>query len=174
VSNPDGLCVITAVLDGHEQPLTTHLRGLPGGARSPMIRVRGTHYARWTVVHLEGTDGKPLASEPSHLLFASEFDGEVEPYARRLCVKLGREAHDIWGHCEGYPGDDPEALAGFLLAHRVEPGYSVCAYPRASVDDVRESFALRERLNDFMVRASKLEGEALQRAWTQRFRGGDR
>jgi hypothetical protein len=168
------MCVMTPVADGHEGQLRDHLRSLATGARSPMIRVRGTHYARWAIVRLGGKDDKPVPGEPAHLLFASEFDGPPEPYVRRLCAKLGLDAHDIWHHCAGYPGRDAEALADFLLEHRIEPGYSVVAYPGVSVDDVRAAFALRERLNDFLVRTATLDSAALKHAWEQRFRGGSR
>ena len=174
MSNTAGLCVLTPVAEGQEAALRAHLRALPPGPRSPMIRVRGTHYARWAIVRLEGSDGWPVENEPPYLLFAAEFDGERAAYARLLCEKLGHDAHDIWVHCEGYPGEDPEALAAFLLAHHVEPGYSVNAYPEATVDDVRDAFALRERLADFLVRTGSLSGAALQRAWVARFRGGGR
>jgi hypothetical protein len=56
----------------------------------------------------------------------------------------------------------------------VPPGYSVNAYPDATVDQVRTAFALRERLADFLVRTGSLEGEALQRAWLARFGDGVR
>jgi hypothetical protein len=174
VSNPGGLCTLIPVRGGHEQELRQHLRDLPRGARSPLIRVRGTHYGRWAIVHLEGKDGRPLASEPAYLLFACEFDGPREPYVRRLCVALGFDAHEIWRHCDDYPGRDAGALADFLLAHRVAPGYSVLAYQDATVDDVRAAFALRERLNDFLVRTATLDSPSLKHAWEQRFRGGGR
>jgi hypothetical protein len=174
--NPHGLCVLAPVADGHERALREHLRELPTGARSPMIRVHGTHYARWTIVHLEDRHGEPLppAARPLFLLFSSEFDGELEPYVARLCRKLGPDGHAIWRHCDGYPGRDDAALARFLLDHHVRPGYSVVAYPDAGVEDVRAAFALRERLNDFLVRAASLDSVALQHAWLQRFRGGER
>lgn len=172
--NPEGLCVLTPIAAGREQQLRDHLRGLATGARSPMIRVRGTHYARWALVVLRDKRDDPVPSEPVHLLFASEFDGPLEPYVRRLCVKLGQDAHEIWSHCDGYPGRDAEALAAFLLEHRIEPGYSVVAYPDSSVDGVRAAFALRERLNDFLLRTATLDGPALKHAWEQRFRGGGR
>ena len=171
--NAHGLCVLTPIADGREGELREHLRELPGGLRSPMIRVRGTHYARWSVLHLEGPDGAALPA-PRLLLFSAEFDGALEPYVARLCRALGRDAHEIWRHCDGYPGGGGDALARFLLEHRVKPGYSVLAYPDAGVDDVRAAFALRERLNDFLVRSWRLDSVALQRAFVKRFRVGGR
>lgn len=174
--NPRGLCVLAPIAQGQEDALREHLREIPDGPRSPMIRVHGTHYARWTIVRLEGTDGKPLpdSAGPHFLLFSTEFDGELEPYVNRLCRALGQDGHAIWGHCAGYPGGDDAALARFLLDHYVKPGYSVIAYPDAGVDDVRAAFALRERLNDFLVRTWGLDSPTLKRAWIRRFRGQER
>lgn len=174
MSRYEGLCVLTPVLDGHERPLREHLRGLPIGARSPITRVGGTHFARWLVFRLEGADGRPNESLPPVLLFSCEFDGELEDYARRLCVRLGAEAHAIWSHCEGYPGQDADALAAWLLRHRVRPGYSVVAYPGATLERVRSSIAMRERLSEFVVRSENLDPVALKRAWLQRFRSAAR
>lgn len=171
MSNLHGLCALTPVRDGHEDELREHLRALPGGLRSPMIRVPGTHYARWAIVRLEDRDGWPLESEPAYLMFCAEFDGEREPYARLVCERLGHDADDIWRHCEGYPGADPAALAAYLLDHHVQPGYSVNAFPDATVEQVRAAFALRERLNDFLVKSATLEGDALRHAFLMRFGG---
>jgi hypothetical protein len=170
----EGLCTLVPVADGRESPLREHLHSLPVGARSPMTRVPGTHFARWTVLRLEGTDGRPHPGLPPLLLFSAEFDGPLEEYARRLCRRLGADAHAIWSHCAGYPGDDPAELAAWLLRHRVRPGYSVVAYPDTTVEQVRAAIGLRERLGDFLIRAERLEPEALQRAWLQRFRARDR
>lgn len=172
--HPEGLCTLVPVVPGHERRLRQRVRRMPLGPRSPMIRVHGTHYARWAVVRLGGEDGRALETEPAYLLFACEFDGPIDAYVRRLCAKLGQDAHEIWCHCEGYPGRDGEALARFLLAHRVRPGYSVVAYPGVSVGDVRAAFALRERLSDFLVRTATLDSRALHQAWEARFRAAVR
>ena len=174
VIDPQGLCTLIPVVRGHERVLRERIRRMPRGPRSPMIRVHGTHYARWALVGLRDKRGDVVEREPAYLMFASEFDGSAEAYARRLCAKLGQDAHEIWCHCEGYPGRDAEALAKFLLTHRLRPGYSVVAYPGVSVDDVRSAFALRERLNDFLVRTATLDSRALRQAWEARFRAGGR
>jgi hypothetical protein len=168
--HPEGLCTLIPVERGREGQLRRRLRGMPRGPRSPMIRVRGTHYARWAIVKLRDKRGRELETEPAYLLFATEFDGSVDAYVRRLCAKLGQDAHEIWCHCAGYPGRDADELAQFLLEHRVRPGYSVVAYPGVSVGDVRAAFALRERLNDFLVRTATLDSRALHQAWEARFR----
>ncbi|HEX8074393.1 MAG TPA: hypothetical protein VF545_05380 [Thermoleophilaceae bacterium] len=169
-----GLTVVVPVAEGREDALRDHLVRLPTGPRSPMIRVHGTHFARWVVFRFADKDGRPARSVPPHLLFSSEFDGGLEDYVASLCEGLGQEAHAIWSHCAGYPGEQDGALARYLLDHHIRPGYSVVAYPGVRVEDVRASLALRDRLNEFVMRARELDPPALQRAWLQRFRSGRR
>jgi hypothetical protein len=165
-----GLCVITRVADGREDALRAHLQSLPKGHSSPLARVEGTHFARWEIVRLRDKHGEEIASLPAHLLFSSECDGTPKRYARALCEGLGDEAHAIWGNCVGYPGRDRAALADYLMQHRVDPGYSVVAYPGASVEHVRACLALRDRVNEFVIRARDLEPHVLLEAWVQSFR----
>jgi hypothetical protein len=164
-----GLCALTPVLDGKAPELRAQLHALPRGHGSPLARVEGTHFARWVVIDLEGEDGEPLTPPRAYLLFASEFDGPLKPYVRTLCETLGTQAHAIWSHCKGCPETLAE-LPGYLLAHRIVPGYSVVAYPDASVEHVRSSLALTERLNEFHIHAGGLRPPELQRAWVESFR----
>ena len=162
--------MLTPVADGRAAELRDHLRSLPQGQGSPLGRVEGTHFARWQVVRLEGSDGEELDTLPPLLVFASEHDGTADEYVARLCESLDRDAHAIWAHCDGYPGEAPGALERYLLDHRVRPGYSVVAYPGVTVAEVRASLALRDRLDEFAVRTRGLDPAALQRAWLQQFR----
>jgi hypothetical protein len=167
----EGLCVLAPIADGHEQALRDRLRALPTGLGSPLAGVPGTHFARWAIVALEDKDGQPLAEPPRQLLFSAEFDGELEPYVAALCVELGAEARAIWSHCAGCPVESDRGLAKYLLEHRVPPGYSVVAYPDATVEDVRASLALRDLMTEFVMKAAALDPPALKRTWLDSFRG---
>ncbi len=170
MANPDGLCVVTAIVPDDMRTLRRHLAELPRGPGSPLARVEGTHFARWQIVRLTGASGKRLSEHPAYLVFASEHDGPAAAYVEHLCAALAHEAHEIWEHCEGYPGRDAGALARYLLDHRITPGYSVAAYPGATLDDVQASLALRDRLDEFVIRTRHLDAQAVQRAWLQQFR----
>lgn len=172
MSDGRGFTALTPIADGRVDDLRDHLRGLPTGPRSPLTRVRGTHFARWAVVAFDGKDGRPQPGVPPHLLFSAEFDGELDAYAAALCRGLGADAHAIWSHCEGYPGEGE--LSDWLLRHRVVPGYSVVAYPGVTADQVRANLALRDRLNEFALKATALDPPALHRAWLQSFRSSER
>ena len=164
-----GLTVLTPVAEGRLDDLRARLGALPAGTRSPLAAVPGTHFARWAVVAFDGKDGRPDPELAPHLLFSSEFDGDLDAYLTALCAGLGAEGHAIWSHCEGYPGDADGALRDYLLRHRVSPGYSVVAYPGVSVEDVQAGLALRDMVTQFAIGAGALDPPALKRAWLERF-----
>jgi hypothetical protein len=166
-----GFAVLIPVRPNEEGKVLQHIHGVPRGAGSPFSRVEGTHYARIQLVELHGPKVK---SQPKYLFFSAEHDGPTEDYVRRLCDRLHYEAHEIWEHCEGYPGTDPGALERYLLDHRVKPGYSVVAYPGVSVEEVRSSLSLQDRMSEFVVRTRGFNDAALHEAWCRRFRGGGR
>jgi hypothetical protein len=165
-----GLCVLTPVEPDRLGALREGLLELPPDEGSPLARIEGTHYARWETLHLKDRSGKRDDTLPPYLLFAAEFDGAVGDYVEALIAGLDEHAHAIWGHCAGYPGREPGALAAYLEQHRIEPGYSIVAYPGASVDRVRSSLALAQRLHEFLVRARALDPVGLKRAWLESFR----
>jgi hypothetical protein len=166
----DGLCVLVPIVEEDAREVLRHIADVPRGHGSPFSRVAGTHFARMQIIRLNGADGKRIDALPPYLLFSAEHDGPTERYVERLCDTLDYEAHEIWEHCQGYPGREPGALERYLLDHRVKPGYSVVAYPGATVDDVRSSLALQDRLSEFVVRTSRFDAPALRDAWLQRFR----
>ncbi len=170
----DGFCVLIPVRPDEERTVLQHIADVPRGPGSPFSRVQGTHYARIQLVELSAPPRTKVKSQPKYLLFSAEHDGAPEDYVNRLCDRLRYEAHEIWEHCEGYPGSAPGALERYLLDHRVKPGYSVVAYPGVTVDEVRSSLALQDRMSEFVVRTRGFDGPALHEAWCRRFRGGER
>ena len=170
----DGLCILVPIVPDQEREVRQHIADIPRGHGSPLARVGGTHFARIQVLRLAGPDGKVDKSLPPYLLFSAEHDGGAKDYVARLCDTLRYEAHEIWEHCEGYPGRAPGLLEEYLLEHRVKPGYSVVAYPGATVEDVVTSLAIQDRLSEFLIRTRPLDPPALREAWLQRFRSGAR
>lgn len=170
----DGFCVLIPVRPDEERTVLRHIHDVPLGPASPFSRVEGTHYARIQLVELRGPEQRKVKSQPKYLFFSAEHDGPTEDYVRRLCDRLHYEAHELWEHCEGYPGTDPGALERYLLDHRVKPGYSVVAYPGVSVGEVRSSLALQDRMSEFVVRTRGFDSPALHEAWLRRFRGDER
>ncbi len=163
-----GLCVLTPFSHEAGEPLREALAELAEDEESPFAATGCTHFARFVVVpHLKDRRGLQLDGT-SYLLFAAEFDGARAEYVRRLSAMP--ELRALWRHCDGYPdGSEPDNLPGYLLEHRIEPGYSVIGYPGATVAEVRAGLALEKRLNEFFCDAQGLQPTALRHAWLDAF-----
>ncbi len=165
------LTVLTPVATGRVDALRETLARLPGGERSPLARLEGTHFARWVVVPglLRGgsADGRAAAE---HLLFTSTFDGAADAYLAAMRTLLRDEADTVWGHCDGYPGSsDERRFAEYMRRHRLRTNLFVAAYPNASVAEVRRALALRRRLRAFAPRAQDMAPAELRVAFREAF-----
>lgn len=167
------LTVLTPIRPGHEQSLRRYLDALPVGADGPLGKIPTTHFGRWVIIPqlvYEGPPQRPDTLRSEYLLFTSSFDGELDPYLEALRTKAGAEVSAIWSHCVAFPGiDDHAAFNRYLRHNQIDSSFFVAAYPHASVDQVRASLALRERLIDFAVRAQEMEPGALQAAFREAF-----
>jgi hypothetical protein len=161
------LCVLTPVLPDRREPLAATLAGLPDGEASPLARVPGTHFARW--VQAPSLRRRTvLGADTACLVFAVEFDHHnARKYLEDLCRRLPGEADLVWRNCAGYPGSVDHRFVSWLLEHRVEPGFSIVAFPSATVAEIREALALRERLATFALAAHDLPPERLRQAWRE-------
>ncbi len=167
------LTVLTPVLPERISALAGHLDALPGGERSPLARVAGTHFARWVVIDDVVYEGPPQprdALAAPRLLFTSNFDGRLEPYLEALRTGLGEDADAIWSHCAGYPGrEEPGAWSGWLRAHQVDSGLFFAAYGDRTVSEVLAHLDLRSRLMRFALEAQALAPEVLQSRFQEAF-----
>jgi hypothetical protein len=167
------LTTFARVLPGRADELEAALTALPRGAASPFARIDTLHIARVqlfrSLVHQgpkqRGTD----VLRHAHLVFTSTIDGPLDPYLERLRVEVP-ECDEWWGRCAGYPGRvDSAAFIAFVRRIQARPGLFQSAMPRASVVEVRESLALRERVIDFAVEAQSLDADALQARFLAEF-----
>lgn len=168
------LTVITPVLDGHETALAQYLNTLEDGSASPLVKVKGTHFARWVligdVIYQGAGQRRPDHLSAGRLLFTSNFDGSPEPYLEELRSGLGEVADRIWTHCSGYPGrEDAGAFAAYLRAHQLENSLFFAAYGELEVADVTRNLAMRRLMIDFAVRAQKMGAVELQAAFRETF-----
>jgi hypothetical protein len=163
---------ITPILAGREGPLRAYLEGLSQQA-SPFAKLPRTHFARWVILsdwvnEPEQPKQEELACE--YLIFSSTFDGDRDSYLDELGEQIATEAAVIWSHCGGCP--DPAAgaaLKDYLLHNQIDIGFFVAAYPHATVQQVRHSVALRERLIDFTVSSQGLGPSELRGAFDTEF-----
>jgi Dyp-type peroxidase family len=78
--------------------------------------------------------GPPI---PAKLLFSTDFDGPLDAHLDELIREAGPGLDQVFGHCEGWPGlDDPRAVHGFVLRHRVESNTFYTGTMHRSVDQI--------------------------------------
>jgi hypothetical protein len=167
------LTVFTPIVPGREDELRAHLDALPVGADSPLARLDQLHLSRIQIFDALVDQGPPHRRESlkrHHLLFTSTVDGDLDPYLDAICERIGAEADGWWGHCVGYPGTaDRAAFGRWIRAHKVDTGLLAVANPGATVQDVRESLALRERVVDFAAGAQGLDAATLRERFLATF-----
>jgi hypothetical protein len=128
-------------------------RAAIGALDEPFARVPGTHLARVQV--LEG----------KRLLLAADHDGPLEPWL----VATARELESVLAHCAFWPGtDNPAELMSWARDRSLPAGFSVVGSPHATVEEVGEALALRERLARFAAETEGLDDAALHAAWRAR------
>ena len=173
------LTVLTPVMPGHDALLRQCLAKLNRGAASPLASLPATHFARWVVFDRPAHTGAPLQSNAQgspHLLFDSCLDGDRDEYLEAMRTGMSAVADAIWEHCVGYPGSgDAQAFATYFRRHHVDASLFLAAYPAATVQDVRASLDLRQRLVDFAVSTQEFAPPALLDAYREAFpEGADR
>jgi hypothetical protein len=118
----------------------------------PFARVPCTHLARVQVL----ADGQ--------LLLAADHDGSLESWL----PAAARELDAVLAHCAFWPGADSAELLSWARDRSLSAGFSVVGSPHATVEEVGEALALRERLLRFAAETEGLDDEALHAAWRAR------
>jgi hypothetical protein len=174
VSNSSGeayaFMAMTPILEGHERELRAYLEGFDQHM-SPFAALSQTHFARWVIIR----DWVNSRAQPTqdhlgcpYLIFTSNLHGSIDGYLDALCEL--EQASTIWSHCIGCPVPATgRALKRYLLHNQLNTGFFVAAYPKASVEQVRESLALREQLIAFVVRSQGMDPSTLQREFKAEF-----
>jgi hypothetical protein len=174
VSNRSGqayaFMAITPIRDGHERELREYLEALTQET-SPLAALSQTHFGRWVIIR----DWVNSRAQPqkdhlgcSYLIFTSSLHGPIDGYLDALC-RL-EQAAAIWSHCIGCPQPAAgPALKAYLLHNQIDTGFFVAAYPDASVEQVRASLDLRERLIAFAVGSQGMDPSTLKDEFDKRF-----
>ena len=142
--------ILLAQLRGGEaEPARAAIRALD----KPFASVPGTHLARVQVL------------EDEHLLLAADHDGPLEAWLKAAA----RELDTVLAHCAFWPGaDNPAELVSWARDRSLPAGFSVVGSPHATVEEVGEALALRERLARFAAETEGLDDAALHAAWKAR------
>jgi len=104
---------------------------------------RLTHSARWAII----TDPATLP----RLLFASEFDGDLDPYLDALADQTP-QLEEIWGRCEGFT--DREHFKSFIRANAYPTQAFYIAFRNETVASIRRKIAVRLELEAALDRLS--------------------
>lgn len=167
------LTTFAPILPGHEGAVREHIEALPRGPESPLARLDQLHYSRLQIFdHLvhQGGGQRPDRLESDYLVFTGSFDGERDAFLDAICERLPAEADGWWGHCVGYPGTrDRAAFRRYIERIQIPTALFASAYPTATLADVRESLALRERVLEFAIAAQTVEPAELQRRFRETF-----
>jgi hypothetical protein len=119
----------------------------------PFARVPGTHLARVQVL------------EDRRLLVAADHDGQLESWL----AAAARELDSVLAHCAFWPGADNAAeVVSWARDRSLPAGFSVVGSPHATVEQVGQALALRERLARFAAETEGLDDAALHAAWKAR------
>jgi hypothetical protein len=141
--------LLAAVRGGEAEPARAAIRALD----KPFARVPGTHLARVQVL------------EDGRLLLAADHDGPLEPWL----LATARELDAVLSHCAFWPGaDDPAEVVRWARDRSLPAGFSVVGSSHATVEEVGEALALRERLARFAAETEGLDDAALHDAWKAR------
>lgn len=165
------LMVLTPIKAGREEDLSGYLEGLRSS--NPLARSPRTHFARWVILDQFVKDPTQPRADPlgsRYLIFTSNFDGPVDSYLDDFCRELAAEAANIWGLCIGCP--EPAAgspLKQYLMHNSIPTGLFFAAYPDASVEQVRHSLGVREKMIGFAVNAQAMDPADLHRAFLEEF-----
>lgn len=155
-------CALTPVADA--DALRAELQRWGDGTGSPFARLAHVHFARFAVI-----DGlrREVAGQPEDvlqrplLMFSAFADGDPARLPEAVCDALGEEAHAVWRHCHGYPGDprtQRHAFLSWLREHRTPATAVFGAYPEATVERVRAALAFRERFRSFAFDLERRRG----------------
>jgi hypothetical protein len=128
--------VIGDVVPGHEDVLRKTLSEHMANPRTQeAVEQIGTlHEARFVLM-----DGG------KRLMFCSSFDGTWDEYIDDFATTaIGANFDETWEHVEGYPGVKSPTVKDWFMAHAVEAGNFVAAYPEPTVKEVWRALAVQQ------------------------------
>jgi len=122
-------------------------------------------FVHWVVIRREDfcneVAGETEKLKYDYLFFLSTFNGPWRPYIEAYSDVLYLPLDLVWSWSIGYPYARPcNKLVKYIERNQIESDHFYCAYPGASVRDVRAALELRDQLNHLAVDASSLSPQA--------------
>ncbi|HEU0016282.1 MAG TPA: hypothetical protein VFQ45_21565 [Longimicrobium sp.] len=172
------LLVMVPVRPGHYQELEALLEKVANpddgydfevNCIIPFAKVRTLHFAR-ILLHQASpgpdnpvptyppppAEGQPQAKGPpipQKMLFSTDFDGTLEAHVDELLAVAGPGIDRVFSHCEGWPGiDDPAAVHGYFLRHRIASNTFYTGTMNRSVDQIHREEELHQFIERYLDR----------------------
>ena len=140
VGKVSAITAITKILPGHAPALRDALTKLTAANGGKISELGTIHIVRWVIF-----------DNDTRLLFATNFDGDVEAYMRDFAEKAPQGIDAIWGHCEGYPGAaNYPKLRDYILGSAIETTGYYCAYPNSTVKEIQKAVDWHDKLEKFL------------------------
>lgn len=109
-----------------------------GGKPGPLEAIETIHYARWVILG-------------DQLLFASNFDGDLESYLAEFAERDEGPLNGIFRYCQGWPNARPVGPFIQYVRDRMVPAeYYYGAYPQYTVKEVKRALYWKEKTEDFI------------------------
>jgi hypothetical protein len=151
-----GSAVLTRITPGREAALRRELSVLPTGEASPFRRLAGTHAATLSeIAHESRATAKD--GHASYLLLTIYGDASPAAQLEQLLV-FAPEVSSIWRHCTD-ARDDERHLLSYLEAHRLRRATTFSAYGHATVREIGDALAVRQRLLSLYLSVARLGRE---------------
>jgi hypothetical protein len=134
------LTAITQIKLGRAPQLRKVLEGLTAAQGGKIAQLGTIHVVRWV-----------MFDNDTRLLFATNFNGDVEAYMRDFSQVAPEGIDAIWENCEGYPGAaDYPKLRDYILGSAIETTGYYCAYPDATVSDILKALDVKKKVDVFL------------------------
>jgi hypothetical protein len=172
-----GLTILSPIIDdphadiSHDLQLRMILGGMARDAGSPFAKVDSTHLCRLTVLNDVVYVGMPACEEhlqSQYLVFESNFDGELEPYLRRMATEIPDTVDAVWSHCQGFPGvRDPDAFAAYMKKCQITTTFYFADVNDKTVQQTLNALQTQSAVAAFIERTAGLGGANLQKAFAE-------
>ena len=173
-----GLTILSPIIDdpnadvSHDCALRQCLANMPNGHTSPFAKVSSTHMCRLVVMDDVVYVGTPATEEhlnSKYLVFESNFDGDLEPYLRRMAKEIPDVVESVWGHCAGYPGlRDVDAFVAYMKTCQITTTFYFADVNNQTVQSTLRALKVQASAADFIAKhqgASPSEMHAAFRAF---------
>jgi hypothetical protein len=125
--------------DGTVSELTVIVPFKPGGAERlrAVLAAQGGKFALADLVGSVHDMRFCIIDNDTKLLFATAYDGDWDTYINDFATKIPEAMDRLFSDVDGWPGIHSPTVKDFIAAHQITASAWYCAYPDATVADIR-------------------------------------